>query len=508
MRRSSQPVAFGCSPTASTDESSYLKMVTGFISPTSFIGHTTATDETSRHRSFFHETAHYQQLISTPLGLHVAMLDWVAVIWIFKALQTEAKEGRSRLEIPLTFSESIKSETTSLTEAVAFALTVKKMYLPWLFDNGELDMENHDEVETTLSGILFMIKNFGTQLGIKNKKWLTKGETQHLLQPPYLPLFSNSIRITGRDILENSATAATPPPADLADITHDPERMVSGLSDHYPHAYTALLQLLAELCKKDIFVPGFFMGCIALFDLASFGSLIPSAIGFGDINGKWSDLHPAWRFTRLYEEISKTREKTTAELFSGNEERCGKECDELCRRISWPTWSDVVASVGGRELEKLMPPFSWIAKEFAAAIRFRKKHHNLFTPPIVSAQTALYDALHEYDPTTGESLDSFIKKKIRKGMVHRRFVPPLWMEGGQATAPGASKPEVREYAKLWYYMTHFIDRLVLSESLTYPLDLLPRDRVNTLFFDTSGFKPEQVFKFDPSKSRSKEVRRE
>src|SRR4051812_35342106 len=95
-----QPVDFCLASSLDTPAppSCYWRLVAGSICPHSFVA---TVENTSDLETVAHESFHYQQLISTPLGLHLALLNWSCCLGISNKLRSLRERDTKSISIPL-----------------------------------------------------------------------------------------------------------------------------------------------------------------------------------------------------------------------------------------------------------------------------------------------------------------------------------------------------------------------------------------------------------------------
>jgi hypothetical protein len=137
-------------------------------------------------------------------------------------------------------------------------------------------------------------------------------------------------------------------------------------------------------------------------------------------------------------------------------------------------------------LKKVPPAFKWVVDEFRRAAKQRETTH--LGTIAGSAQVSFTDALFTYDPATGEHFADFLKRKRSSRLNSSIFYPPGW---GPRKRPKQSLKW--GLAVHFYYVSHFMDRMLFSNDLRYSVEMLPPDDIRTLFTTSTGFQPENIF---------------
>jgi hypothetical protein len=440
--------------------------------------------------SFYHEAYHYQQLISTPFGFHLALIDWNAVFRGFRWLRDLAGQGANVVFIPLADylrkQAAISVDLSGLEEVVSF-----KLYANLHLDVGFPTLVRRLGYEALADGLRFallLLARMGGESAVAAIEQFHP-PTPGGEEPPY---FIGGIEVTARDIMENSATVAS---AVLGgDRSHDTEigTAISMMRRKTPHRYTYLLRQFAELCPRDYPILPFAHAFGAIADLAFSGDLCPFMPGFGAASARWIDILPVPRFCRVFERL-KAKPDLRAKVFASDPSEMDMLPDvlgDLADSLDWARPSSLWTRVDWSQYGCLRrPPFCWIIDEVERAFRKRQESRLLSMPEayILAFSTVIQD----FDPLGKPSFQDRLTEELTTEFERSVMRPPLMLHKTGDDLVGATA-KLAAYSALWYHTSHFLDRMVFHRSLEYPVELLPKDELGALFSSYSGFDVQQV----------------
>lgn len=496
MSQPIRPVPLGHDPSLVSEQSYLLRTVSGALSTTAYVAHVaSASEEDAPEHEYtvHHELAHYQQLVSTPFGFHVALLDWVCAFSVVRALQKTA-EHRRKIQIPLVMELVGPHREGLLAQQVALALSVKKQYEPWLVDSGKLDRRKGSQPEEMLTAILEELYLFPGRF--------SDSTTPIHGQPPHLqalggqdhPMARCRWRITSRDIMENYATAAVAlhpfVRGDSSTFYDRPSRLLHQTRATVPRRYTFLLGELTRIYDEKCLFHGFLAGATQLFDLALFGALVPGMSAYGAKGGEWKNLHPAWRLHAALECIAKDS-SICAKLFSEDPVASAAALECISSRLGWGSWSGVSASIDLAPFREL-PFVSWMVEEFDVALAVRRKSRNILLPPLLNGYVSLTSAAQSFDLDSGGHFEDHLLRTIEENMPPERLTPPVWLLSGILSTQGSPTAKAIGYASVWYYVSYFVNRMLFHADLRYPAALWPEDDVRQFFGQMTGYEVDDV----------------
>jgi hypothetical protein len=486
-----KPVSFGHDPSLAPQQSHLLRTVCGALSTTAYVAHIASESEQDapwHDYAVHHELAHYQQLVSTPFGLHIALLDWVCAFSIVRALQLTV-EHRPQIKIPLMMECIGPFREELLATQVAFAISVKQLYEPWLLDSAKLDRRNCSQTEGLLTEILQETFLFPSRFSGSSVKVSGEIPQRQALSGQDHPKAKCRWRITTRDVMENYATAAVAMHpfvrSESSAFYGRPAELLRETQHTVPRRYTYLLRELTRFYDRKCLFHGFLAGAVQLFDLALSGALIPGMPDYGAVGGKWENLHPAWRFYKEIEYLAGDPD-LCHKVFSGDPNSCADAMEQLCDRIGWPSWSSTMNGIDLTPFRDL-PFVSWIIEEFDVALAARRANRNLLLPPFLSGYMSMTSAFGSFDPKSAMSLKDHVSHAIEKGMSPSRLTPPVWLFNTKRSKSESASTKTAGYAAIWYYVSHFVNRMLFHNDLKYPAVLMPENEVRQFLCDMTGY---------------------
>ena len=315
--------------------------------------------------------------------------------------------------------------------------------------------------------------------------------------PPYLPTLHGKL-LTGREVLENAATAASIFVYGLDDpaIVHDITALMARIRSTTDEKHRRLIESLYQLMDQKV-SPAGFLGCVIIAcELSLFGSLIPGMPTAQPRAMNWDDLHPAWRFVRLHQELDRSA-ALRRRFWGATSDEIEGLCDHICDCLGWSRWSGLVRMFTPKRYGPLKGTFPHGWTQFLASMTFRKERHGCFFSPILGLARTFKDAVQEWNPQSGESFHRYLEQRIRRCMIPQKFRPPVLFESaGKPTFNAALGKEDIGFCSAYYYLSHFAEKMVFDDNLNYPIELFPHESVVQMFAEWFGFPPERVFKFD------------
>jgi hypothetical protein len=468
----------------------HLRTITGAICPqTLLVSVFGESNEDNRNATLAHEAYHYQQLISTPFGIHLALLDWAKCLHVSHTLIQMSREGVKTLHVPLMFE--LFSET-EIREDLKFALEAAfatSRYLEWLLDyDVSMESDSEEVIEEGLREVLNIVtealRNLGGELSNMKKYTFIK-----LPPKPYYPSITDRM-LLGRHIIENAATIAVP----SEEGSHEFAPQLQLLSDRYPEDYTYLIQAASRLIDyKDLAHHSFAQGFISLCDLSLFAPLLPTMPEFGD-HGNWIDIHPSWRFAQAFDVLKEDKELCDKLFCSGDINQVKFACDSICKELGWPNIEIVTEKFDAGILVNLQHPFSWLGNQFQKAWEYRKSHNGFLFPRHIIATQGLLRAIDTFDLDSQTDFQEHARIVIESMLSNvSELMPPIVIDGTEITHL-QSDSELISYVSIWFYVSHFVNKLLTQDDLDYPIELTSTERIRELFEMCTGFPPEQIVK--------------
>ena len=461
-----------------------LKTITGSICPRSLVVSLFTRDKEVE----YHEAFHYQQLISTPFGVSLQLQSLDCSLSLAKAIKMLAQSGLRRLYIPLfMYYQDSGPVSDALRNHIAFAFTVRR-YDNWVLDKPDFDRsESSSFIGDMMTALLVQLQRVSENMGVRSEVPFFPKAYPKVPAPPYLPQIDGRV-FSGRDVLENAATAASILIKGGRILVNGPA-LLKFLAATKPPSYYRLIQSFERYLRGQLSAR-FLTGIVALCELSLFGPLLPGMSTEYPKDIDWHDIHPAWRFAKLQGELLR-RPKLAEELFSGS---VMSVCDRLCDLIGWRRFSKILDEYDPRVYAMTKHPFSAIFTQFSAAMAFRKTRQSVFLSPLLEGFNALEEAIDGLDANE-RRFRTVIRKRIAMCQIPRRLNKPVTIRKGKASVN-------RSCGKTWigfvianYYLTHFVQRMVFHTDLNYPVELASRERIEEMFAGYFGIAPSQVFRF-------------
>lgn len=476
-------------PEVVTSQSPYLRAVTGFFCPLAHIAYITSGRHSTEHEStFIHEAYHYQQMVTTPFGLHLALVMWDIALELMEMVKTIAQKSEYSVQIPLMLSALERSPLSPrIKQIITVATVIRKEYSSWLFDDAPNLNKGEPDVLKTFSGLcLHRAERCLAFIGGPETKL---PDIPRFPSYPYLPTYNGNL-ISAKEVLENAATVASLP---MSTITVDALTTVGGLLEtlrqNKPSRYIRLLESTADLCPKAESAVGFINGFLALCDLALFGPLLPGMESYRAEEQHWENIHPAWRFFKLLKSLEDNKD-LSIRLFATQTGIHKPVCDQLCRILNWPVWSRTIKQF--RITHDGKSPLGWIVSEFNRAMKLRQANHNvIYSVPLKYLMLTL-TAIEKSTTKSDEDIDRLREIFFNREVKERFFIPPVVIIGDNVNYSAHATTEMIDSARVWYHILNFADRLLFHDNLNYPIALLPDDQIRKGFEMFFGVSPDQI----------------
>lgn len=437
--------------------------------------------------ALLHENYHYQQFLSTPFGLNIALAMWERSLRLASVLKRLAQAGRREISIPLARACEYDEE---LRRALGGAVQHFSDCRQWRHLMLDSTRPENPASESEMAGMCsrFLMAQVETLRGLRipvhpssEIRIVGFGEA------PFLPKIGERF-ITGNHVLENAAHICAEEyvgtAAELLDYL--------GTSDR-----TCLAAELLALAPADIDQLSFQVAVGAVCDLALFGSALPGLLPC-PLPLSWKAIHPAWRMVAILDTLRNRPDIatclfTSAFDFGLSESLAGAAhaCDQVARVLGFSPIGEIVDQIQNSLPRYLYPPFSYLFDEFRAALQHRVENRGLMPSHQMASISDLLQETLEYDPRESGTFTERVEARMIANPVNQKLRLPIVL--GDDAFGGNGSEEMAAYGLVMAYMDDFAEQLMFGEWISYSLSLKDEEWIRSMFKQWWGFGVDQVF---------------